>query len=246
MTGAEIAECRGMALSTVSGILTRIGMGRLRRLGLEPAQRTSELVPANCCTSTSRTSAGLPDRNTRSFAAGQPGPPRATTVVLYTIDVASGPEQAQIVKNDLARIGIQVQIHTFPSTPYSSLLLANPRAPFDLAYDGWLADYPDPDDFSTVCSTITRTDPRSTIHAPSRHSTPPHGCPAPERCLTCGALDLDLARNAAPWPLVATARAVPSSRRGLAARRSGSTGWTLPRCARELPPHSDQKPRPDG
>ena len=29
----------GMALSTVSGILTRIGMGKLGRLGLEPAQR---------------------------------------------------------------------------------------------------------------------------------------------------------------------------------------------------------------
>ncbi len=28
-----------MAHSTVSGILTRIGMGKLRRLGLEPAQR---------------------------------------------------------------------------------------------------------------------------------------------------------------------------------------------------------------
>jgi transposase InsO family protein len=39
MTGAEIAETLGMALSTVSGILTRIGMGKLGRLGLEPAQR---------------------------------------------------------------------------------------------------------------------------------------------------------------------------------------------------------------
>jgi transposase InsO family protein len=39
MTGAEIAELLEMALSTVSGILTRIGMGRLGRLGLEPAQR---------------------------------------------------------------------------------------------------------------------------------------------------------------------------------------------------------------
>jgi len=38
-TGAEIADTLGMALSTVSGILTRIGMGRLGRLGLEPAQR---------------------------------------------------------------------------------------------------------------------------------------------------------------------------------------------------------------
>jgi transposase InsO family protein len=38
-TGPEIAETLGMALSTVSGILTRIGMGKLGRLGLEPAQR---------------------------------------------------------------------------------------------------------------------------------------------------------------------------------------------------------------
>src|SRR4051812_22424595 len=36
-TAAEIAETLGMALSTVSEILTRIGMGRLGRLGLEPA-----------------------------------------------------------------------------------------------------------------------------------------------------------------------------------------------------------------
>jgi DNA-binding transcriptional ArsR family regulator len=45
MTGAEIAECLGMALSTVSGILTRIGMGKLGRLGLEPAQRYERQWP---------------------------------------------------------------------------------------------------------------------------------------------------------------------------------------------------------
>jgi transposase InsO family protein len=38
-TAAEIAETLEMALSTVSGILTRVGMGRLGRLGLEPAVR---------------------------------------------------------------------------------------------------------------------------------------------------------------------------------------------------------------
>ena len=38
-TGAQIAELLRMPLSTVSGILTSIGMGRLGRLGLEPAQR---------------------------------------------------------------------------------------------------------------------------------------------------------------------------------------------------------------
>src|SRR5438093_1499954 len=39
MTGAEIAEVLRMPETTVSGILTRIGMGRLGRLGLEPARR---------------------------------------------------------------------------------------------------------------------------------------------------------------------------------------------------------------
>jgi transposase InsO family protein len=38
-SGPEIAELLDMPLSTVSGILTRIGMGRLGRLGLEPAER---------------------------------------------------------------------------------------------------------------------------------------------------------------------------------------------------------------
>jgi transposase InsO family protein len=38
-TGPEIAELLEMPLSTVSGILTRIGMGKLGRIGLEPAVR---------------------------------------------------------------------------------------------------------------------------------------------------------------------------------------------------------------
>lgn len=45
MTGAEIAECLDMALTTVSGILTRIGMGKLGRLGIEPAVRYERGVP---------------------------------------------------------------------------------------------------------------------------------------------------------------------------------------------------------
>jgi transposase InsO family protein len=45
MTGPEIAETLGMALSTVSGILSSINMGRLGRLGLEPAQRYEKARP---------------------------------------------------------------------------------------------------------------------------------------------------------------------------------------------------------
>jgi transposase InsO family protein len=38
-TGPELADLLGMPLSTVSAILKRIGLGKLGRLGLEPAQR---------------------------------------------------------------------------------------------------------------------------------------------------------------------------------------------------------------
>jgi transposase InsO family protein len=44
-SGPEIAELLDMPLSTVSGILTRIGMGKLGRLGLEPAQRYERSRP---------------------------------------------------------------------------------------------------------------------------------------------------------------------------------------------------------
>jgi transposase InsO family protein len=43
-TGPEIAEVLDRPLSTVSGILTRIGMGKLGRLGLEPVERYERLV----------------------------------------------------------------------------------------------------------------------------------------------------------------------------------------------------------
>ena len=46
MTAAEIAECLRMPLSTVSAVLTRIGLGKLSRLEpLEPANRYEKQLP---------------------------------------------------------------------------------------------------------------------------------------------------------------------------------------------------------
>ena len=52
-TGPGIAETLQMPLSTVSGILTRIGLGRVGRLGLQPAERYERARPASSLTSTS-------------------------------------------------------------------------------------------------------------------------------------------------------------------------------------------------
>src|SRR5215210_7998723 len=43
-TGPEIAEILDRPLSTISGILTRIGMGKLGRIGLEPAERYERTI----------------------------------------------------------------------------------------------------------------------------------------------------------------------------------------------------------
>jgi transposase InsO family protein len=45
LTAAEIAEVLGMPETTVSGILTRTGLGRLGRLGMEPARRYERSRP---------------------------------------------------------------------------------------------------------------------------------------------------------------------------------------------------------
>jgi hypothetical protein len=77
-TGPEIAETLRMALSTVSGILTRIGMGRLGRLGLEPArryerQRPGELIHIDVKNS-GGSSAAPGTASTVTNAATRPGP----------------------------------------------------------------------------------------------------------------------------------------------------------------------------
>jgi len=46
-TGPEIAEVLDRPVSTVSGILRRIGMGRLGRLGMEPAERYERSAQAS-------------------------------------------------------------------------------------------------------------------------------------------------------------------------------------------------------
>lgn len=46
-TGPEIAETLGMALSTVSAVLKRSGMGKLGRIGLQPAVRYEHAAPGD-------------------------------------------------------------------------------------------------------------------------------------------------------------------------------------------------------
>jgi peptide/nickel transport system substrate-binding protein len=65
------------------------------------------------------------------------------TAVLGTCEVEPCGEQAQIVKSDLAAIGLRVRIEQLPSDTLFAEE-ARPDSPFDMAWDGWIPDWLDP------------------------------------------------------------------------------------------------------
>ena len=66
--------------------------------------------------------------------------------VMYTCDQSPCPERAQLVQANLKAIGIDVSIRQFPRN-IQFTKQGNKGEPFDIADEGWLADYPDPYDF---------------------------------------------------------------------------------------------------
>jgi transposase InsO family protein len=75
MTGGEIAECLGMALSTVSGILTRIGLGKLSRLEPpEPPNRYQRERPGELIHIDVKKLGRIGDRGAGHRATGNRGP----------------------------------------------------------------------------------------------------------------------------------------------------------------------------
>src|SRR5919198_4673938 len=91
---------------------------------------------------------GGPDLATASSLANASGQVPATAV-LYGADRPPVHQLAEIVKTDLAAIGIDVQLQVIPRPNYFTRL-ATPGEPFDLAVAGWGADYADPWDFVDV------------------------------------------------------------------------------------------------
>jgi peptide/nickel transport system substrate-binding protein len=85
----------------------------------------------------------IPDlTKARQLARGFAG----STVVLYTCDQLECRAQAQVVKTDLAAIGLRVVVRSLAIAALFSRYAA-PNEPFDMGLDTWGADYPDPDDF---------------------------------------------------------------------------------------------------
>ena len=119
------------------------------------------------------------------------------TAVLYTCERQTCAQQAQIIKADLAAIGLRVVVKAFQG-PTLFAKLATPGEPFDIAHSNWTADYPDPEGvlsplFEDSSNLPPFDDPsyRAKLAAAARLT-------GPERYLTYARLDADLVRNAAP------------------------------------------------
>ena len=79
-------------------------------------------------------------RRARALADGNL---RGRKVALYISDDPVLAAQAQVLKRNLAAIGLRVQVTQRPSRAHFAKIY-DPREPWDIASLGWTADYPDP------------------------------------------------------------------------------------------------------
>jgi YVTN family beta-propeller protein len=128
----------------------------------------------------------------RQLAHGRRG-----TAVFYTCNEPTCIRWAQIVRTDLAPIGITVVVRQVALQELSSKILNG--APWDISFVGWQADYPDPHDFLDVLLESGTYVPRFDDPTYRRRLARAAELSGPARYLTYDALAVDLERNAAPW-----------------------------------------------
>jgi peptide/nickel transport system substrate-binding protein len=90
-----------------------------------------------------------PDVNTAKRLMRESGVKTPIKAVLYTCNTAPCPERAQVLQQNLKAIGINIQIKQFERAVQFEKE-GTKGEPFDIADEGWLADYADPFDFINV------------------------------------------------------------------------------------------------
>lgn len=97
--------------------------------------------------------------------------------VLYCVLEGGGPEAAQVVKNNLATIGIDLHVHCMPGDEFYHRL-SRPNEPWDIDVEGFGSSYNDPGEF--INGLATDAFDFGHYHAPGStgRSTPPHASPA--------------------------------------------------------------------
>ncbi len=141
---------------------------------------------------------GYPLRPDVRRARALAGHHRGATAVLWTCDFAPCQQQAQIVKTDLAAIGIRLVIETFPDQTLNAKL-ASAHAPFDIAWLGWIPDYPDPGAMLNVLLSSGTVLPKFQDARSRAQLAVAASLGGTKRYLAYGRLDRALVRDAAPF-----------------------------------------------
>jgi peptide/nickel transport system substrate-binding protein len=126
------------------------------------------------------------------------------TAVFYTCNESPCPEQAAVVQANLKAIGVDLEVKQFERAVQFSKE-GTKGEPFDIAFEGWNADYNDPYDFINVLLYGKSIQKANNVNF-SYFDDPTYnkrmedaaGLGGAKRYETYGQLDLDIAKNASP------------------------------------------------
>jgi peptide/nickel transport system substrate-binding protein len=173
----------------------------LRQAGMPHGRRTDRLLPA-----------GMPGfARGHLYPVGKPdlvaakrlaaGNLRNGHAVLYAADEPIALRRAGVIRQNLAQMGLDVEVKAFPR-PVLVSLAAQRGAPFDLIETGWHAHYADPSEFlvSLLAGPLAPRDNLNLSYftAADEVIRSAHRSPAPERYRRLGLVELDVMRRFAP------------------------------------------------
>ena len=158
-------------------------------------------------------------KKAKALAAGKT---RDGKAVMYTSNVGVGPPIAQSTQFNLKQIGIDVEIKLLDRVVQHEKA-ATKGEPFDLTYEGWGMDYPDPANFINVLLDGRRIQPDNNVNVSyfndakfNAQMDKAYGLAGQPRLNAYAALDKALMKDAAPVaPYISTnARILTSSKVG--------------------------------
>jgi peptide/nickel transport system substrate-binding protein len=134
---------------------------------------------------------------------------RRRSAVLYAYSRPPSPTLAQLVKNDLKAIGIDVEVKLFSKGVFFKRL-GRKHEPYDMAMQGWFADYADPADFLNLLDgrALNPESPLSgAFFNTARYDDPVFNrrllaaekLVGARRYMAYSRIEHDMVRNGAPW-----------------------------------------------
>jgi ABC-type oligopeptide transport system substrate-binding subunit len=118
----------------------------VRQFGYLGGARTDQILPPGMLGYTNHSIYPLGGVNSTSLGKARTlsdGSTRTGKAVMYTFNSSPGPQIAQVLQFNLKQIGIDLEIRTYDRVVQNTKAATRGEA-FDVTFEGWGADYPDP------------------------------------------------------------------------------------------------------